>query len=70
MKAGYAVSADSPAEIAEKIADLLNDPDTLAAMRERLTADFAHRSAEDMLAYIRRDVSLAEATVPREYMGL
>ena len=70
VKAGYAMSGDSPAEIAARIAELLNDPVALTAMRERLAADFTHRSAEEMLTHIRRDVVLAETTPPKEYMGL
>ncbi len=70
VKAGYAMSGDSPAEIAARIAELLNDPVALTAMRERLAADFTHRSAEEMLTHIRCDVVLAETTPPKEYMGL
>jgi len=70
VAAGYAVAGDTPKEIAAKIADLLADPDTLTAMRERLAADFTHRSAEDIVSYVARDVALAEATPPKEYAGL
>ena len=54
----------------ESIAALLADSKALAAMRERLAADFTHRSAEEMLGYVARDVMLAEATPPKDYAGL
>ena len=70
VSAGYAVSGDTPKEIAERIAALLASPEALAAMRKRLAADFTHRSAEEIVAHVSRNAAPAEATPPREYAAL
>jgi processive 1,2-diacylglycerol beta-glucosyltransferase len=46
---GYARYGNSPEEIASHIAELLEAPDVLKNMRDKMRRDFFHRSAAEIL---------------------
>ncbi len=67
---GYAVYHDDPEGVAALVGRLLSEPETLAAMRKRMEDCFTHRSAEEIVERVCRDVAAANATPPEEYQAL
>lgn len=65
---GFALSGDKPEEIATAIADLLCDPERLAAMRRSMSDSFKGDAAEQILSVIEETVEQKrrEENVPEE----